>query len=96
MTDPARQYKSAPAPAFARTCDVKIERHGKWEHCDRTPICGFVDNGHHVLLCRQCARNVLRGDYGARLRDLFEEEITPDMRTKLADRDPRSDPFGRT
>lgn len=36
-----------------------------------------MDKEVRVNLCDRCARNVRRGDYGARLRDLLHEEEHP-------------------
>lgn len=61
-----------------RQCATKIERvyqRGTWDHCAQPVVCSFVDRDERVPLCERCARNVRRGDYGARLRDLLNEQI---------------------
>jgi len=66
-------------------CAVKIERpygSDKWEHCPEPVTCRFVDREEDIPLCARCARNVRHGDYGARLRDLLNEQV-PEQRSIL-------------
>lgn len=63
-----------------RECATKVERihpprKGEWDHCPGRVVCSFVDRGEYVPLCERCARNVRRGDFGARLRDLLNEQV---------------------
>lgn len=81
--DPS-QGMSAQAPSFV--CAVEIERGDKWEHCDGKVICRFEDGRDDVLLCRRCARNVLRGDYGTRLQAFLIEQSPEGLGDRLIDR----------
>jgi hypothetical protein len=61
-----------------RECATKVERayqRGTWDHCPERVVCSFVDRGERVPLCERCARNVRNGAYGARLRDLLNEQV---------------------
>jgi hypothetical protein len=61
-----------------RECATKVERayqSGTWDHCPERVVCSFVDGDERVLLCERCARNVRNGAYGARLRDLLNEQV---------------------
>lgn len=60
-----------------RVCATKIEIRGTkdWTHCPERVVCSFVDRGEFVPLCERCARNVRNGAYGARLRDLLNEQV---------------------
>lgn len=61
-----------------RQCATKVERthkRGTWDDCPGRVVCSFVARGYRVPLCERCARNVRRGDYGTRLRDLISEQV---------------------
>jgi hypothetical protein len=69
---------SGPWFGSLRECATKVERayqRGTWDHCPERVVCSFVDRGERVPLCERCARNVRNGAYGARLRDLLNEQV---------------------
>lgn len=74
----AASLRSGPWFGSPSQCATKVERayqRGTWDHCPERVVCSFVDRGERVPLCERCARNVRNGAYGARLRDLLNEQV---------------------